>query len=776
MRLAALSLIAFGPFTNVSLDLSAPGAIHVLYGPNEAGKSTALRAISGLLYGIPHLSPDAHTHRPEDLRVGARLVTRAGAELTVIRRKGRVRTLLDEAGSPLAEHALLPFLGGITEEVFHAAFGLDHETLRLGAQALLEGRGHLGESLFGAGLGGTGITPMLEALRKEADDLYSPLARTRKLNLALRAVVEARKRAQSAAMPPAAWLAQEQAIREAHADRSRLEEEAQRLRTEDRRLRRSRNLLALLAQLRAARASRDSLGPVTLLPEDAPADRTLAESELEAAAAQIRRAEDTRARLTDQRDALTIPYALLTSSDAIEDIATRLGSHRKAEVDLPRVRAELRAQEEEATEFARTLGLTLLPQPAPPVAPAAAPPPVDLRAALAHLRVEAARDERIRVLAREAPLLTERVRHAADEAHRTAAHESTLRARVATLPRPRDLAPLRRAEARARSLGDIAAALDRAERAAALLAERATAARAALSLDALPFDRIPRLPLPLPETVDLFAAEDRGLRRARRPRSPPRRGPRRPLAHRSRPRRSLLRRPPHRGPSPRRPRRTARTADLRAALTRADLESAAAALVDLESATAAADEAADRLRAEADHIARPPHRRARGPPRRPHRPQVRRAPARRAPRSLRRPLALPQPTQVPPRSPEEMRGWLRRHDALVALIDQSTAARAEHTSLLALVATHTADLRAALTAAPVPSDASPDAPPDGLRETPPDGLRETPPDGLRDTPPDGLRDTPPDEARDTRPDGRTRDAVGRIAGCTAGWAARDAAG
>src|SRR5215831_12509872 len=102
MRFLALSLAAWGPFSGKALDLSAPG-VHVVYGKNEAGKSTSLRAIRGLLYGIPKNTPDAHTHAMKDLRVGATLEASDGARLEIVRRKGNVNTLLDARGEPIDE-------------------------------------------------------------------------------------------------------------------------------------------------------------------------------------------------------------------------------------------------------------------------------------------------------------------------------------------------------------------------------------------------------------------------------------------------------------------------------------------------------------------------------------------------------------------------------------------------------------------------------------------------------------------------------------------------
>lgn len=61
MKIIELRLSAFGPFTNRVLDLSAGDqGLHVIFGPNEAGKSSALRAIYALLYGIPAQTADAY--------------------------------------------------------------------------------------------------------------------------------------------------------------------------------------------------------------------------------------------------------------------------------------------------------------------------------------------------------------------------------------------------------------------------------------------------------------------------------------------------------------------------------------------------------------------------------------------------------------------------------------------------------------------------------------------------------------------------------------------
>ena len=70
MRIEQLDLQRFGCFTDCSLDLSGPGT-HLVVGPNEAGKTTAMAAIRQLLYGIPMRSEYGFLHELRDLRLGA---------------------------------------------------------------------------------------------------------------------------------------------------------------------------------------------------------------------------------------------------------------------------------------------------------------------------------------------------------------------------------------------------------------------------------------------------------------------------------------------------------------------------------------------------------------------------------------------------------------------------------------------------------------------------------------------------------------------------------
>jgi uncharacterized protein YhaN len=70
MRFERLHIPAFGPFTNLDLNFPENGSdLQVIYGSNEAGKSSLLRAFRDLLFGIHGQSPDNFIHDYRKMRI-----------------------------------------------------------------------------------------------------------------------------------------------------------------------------------------------------------------------------------------------------------------------------------------------------------------------------------------------------------------------------------------------------------------------------------------------------------------------------------------------------------------------------------------------------------------------------------------------------------------------------------------------------------------------------------------------------------------------------------
>ena len=143
MNFQKLFFHAFGPFTGTVLDFSGSAQLHLIYGPNEAGKSSALRAIADLRYGIAGQSKDNFVHAYRDMSLAGTFVDAAGQVCGLVRRKGNKDTLLradPDTGLPLADSAdsvvtpamLLALTGGVDRAQFEILYGMDAARLRQG--------------------------------------------------------------------------------------------------------------------------------------------------------------------------------------------------------------------------------------------------------------------------------------------------------------------------------------------------------------------------------------------------------------------------------------------------------------------------------------------------------------------------------------------------------------------------------------------------------------------------------------------------------------------
>ena len=232
MRLQRLDLIAFGPFSGYSLDFSQGNeGLHLVYGPNEAGKSSALRAVRQLLYGIPTRSGDNFVHAHKDLRIGGYIET-DGNGLEFIRRKGRAKTLRDKNDdAEIPDEQLFEILGGVDEDTFRTVFGLHHEELVKGGNAIVEGKGNVGEALFAAASGLSSLRDVSESLINESGKLYKPSGSTPRINSTLKLLKDMRKLQKETLLKPDAWSKIHKSLLSARDEREEMEQSIQKINT-----------------------------------------------------------------------------------------------------------------------------------------------------------------------------------------------------------------------------------------------------------------------------------------------------------------------------------------------------------------------------------------------------------------------------------------------------------------------------------------------------------------------------------------------------------------
>ena len=494
MRISRLDLLAFGPFTNVSLDLS-PGehGLHLIYGPNEAGKSSALRALRQLLYGIDTRSADSFVHPNDKLRIGATLRSAAGDELQCIRRKGRAKTLRASDDDTVIDDALLAqMLGGVDEETFRKRYGIDYGELVDGGHAIVSGGGDLGRALFAAAAGIADLGQVQRTLAAEADQLFVPAGKVREINKSLAALKERQSQVKSLLLPTAEWKSHEKALAEAEARQRTLQENIQQRSA----LRASRERIGLALPL-AARQSllRDEcskLASVPLLADDFAEERRKAETELALAEHTVKAAASEIEHMDEQLSVAASCSGISRARPSRRPIAGGIGQAPQAQEDRQRLSLQREGHERDAQSLSVELGR----------------PQLQLNAA-EELRLPKHQRARIQTLGNEKGKLVERVEAARKRHARLVTKVAEAEQQFGAMAPTRNYQSLQQAVLAVQQAGPLEREHATAKSQVAELAATLARQLAALRLWKGTTDELERLPLPADETIDRFAQQFR---------------------------------------------------------------------------------------------------------------------------------------------------------------------------------------------------------------------------------------------------------------------------
>jgi uncharacterized protein YhaN len=332
MRILTLDLRAWGHFAGRSLEFPNEQTVHLVIGPNQAGKSTARRGFLSILKGM-----DGEDSLPVALP-GAELRAKVlvdGQEHDV-QRLGRIergRAWLGANGRPLTDtEGWMP----ITRDVYAAVFCLDREGLDRSGRELARSDGELGSLFFAAGIGADILAKTRETLEARTTKLFSPNAngKTKEINAAsdrLLRAIEAQRSHEVVDM-----VARTAAANAATTRTDDLAAQRRRLDAQVTELTSARAAVPQVDAVRDAEAALASVRGQGPLPDQAWVERAGREvASLESAEQALREAEEALERAREELSTLPEDTEVLAHATAIDDLRSRTALVDGAARDLP---------------------------------------------------------------------------------------------------------------------------------------------------------------------------------------------------------------------------------------------------------------------------------------------------------------------------------------------------------------------------------------------------------------------------------------------------------
>lgn len=358
MRIVRLDLERYGRFTNTILKFRSDAPLHIVLGANERGKTTALSAVTDLLFGFNTSTNYDYLHDKKALRIGAEILTREGRRLSFRRRKGNSNTLLDANEEPLPDDFLATVIGNVSREAFNREFGLTAASLRQGGDELVKAGGRLAETLAAGSAGLASLSALRKSIAAEADELFTARrSGSKEFYVALSRYEEADKKLKAAIVTADAMRTAQEALEAAETNKKTAEQNHKTSSADQRRLERAARTRKILSQIDKIRAQIQELSSLPEIPRLTVQTWKKALEDYGKCVADLESYDRQDAGELREIKELAIDEALLASGTTIDSLREALGAIKSSREHLPKRLSELASAKSELETIARRLGL-----------------------------------------------------------------------------------------------------------------------------------------------------------------------------------------------------------------------------------------------------------------------------------------------------------------------------------------------------------------------------------------------------------------------------------
>jgi uncharacterized protein YhaN len=358
MKFQQLRLIAYGPFSNRTLNFSGGEAnLHVIYGPNEAGKSSSLRAITDFLYGIPSRTADDFVHPYSKLRIGAILERSDNATLHAMRRKANQNSLRCAQDVEVVDESQLShFTGNLNKELFLTLYGLNHERLRIGGEAIVRGTGHIGALLFASAAGLSDLRPLQSRLADETDQLMTSTGRAGVIVEKIKQWKDLQAEAKELQLSVEEWNQVAEEVKNYEKEKLELESLIADRTSLLNRLQRITSAIPIATKLIAAKQELDQVSSAPDLPEDFVSQVHELQTNRNLQSLACKQTEDRLAQLEKEIEGISISEQILAAKLTISALRAKYGFILKSKEDIPKRVADRDTSLSKCREILQRLG------------------------------------------------------------------------------------------------------------------------------------------------------------------------------------------------------------------------------------------------------------------------------------------------------------------------------------------------------------------------------------------------------------------------------------
>lgn len=359
MKINAFRLLAFGPFTDKPFDFSGiENGLHVIYGENEAGKSSSLRALIAWLYGFEHRVADDWLHATNKLAVSGTLALNDGALMRFTRYKRRKNDLInDDTGQPFEQSVLNQQLAGKTKADFENAYGISHDSLRRGVESVLAVHGELGQTLFTATSGLNVLKDVLAGLEEKQAKLFAPRAHKASINAGISLLADQRRKIREVSTSHIQWKKMKKELEQLEERKLQIEARLADLNRTIGTAARYRDALTYVTRFQQVEEELERLASIPELAEDFAQQRIQSQAAIKQNQLAQKTLHSELETIAKQMGDLSFEKTILSNQELIESLAGKIAVYTKESIDSKALRAKIHQTKRDAEA-----GLKLLNQ------------------------------------------------------------------------------------------------------------------------------------------------------------------------------------------------------------------------------------------------------------------------------------------------------------------------------------------------------------------------------------------------------------------------------